>query len=147
VPNQVSRDVHLRGAIIRGARGELPLWAGSVRVTGALAPVVRCNCSICGTEGFLHLIVPPERFELLAGADDLTVYEFNTRTAKHQFCRHCGVHRFPARAEEIEVAETVTSAAKRNQDDADVDPHRASRICRDAGHAFARSGVDVQVEQ
>jgi N-acetylglutamate synthase-like GNAT family acetyltransferase len=64
------------------------------RVTAPLAKVVRCNCSICGKKGFLHLIVPPTHFELLAGAGDLTVYTFNTGVAQHQFCRHCGIHPF-----------------------------------------------------
>jgi len=64
------------------------------RVTAALDRVVRCNCSICSKKGFLHLIVPPAQFELLSGADALTVYTFNTGTAKHQFCRHCGIHPF-----------------------------------------------------
>ena len=36
----------------------------------------------------------PSAFELLAGRDELTTYEFNTRVAKHTFCRHCGVHPF-----------------------------------------------------
>ena len=64
------------------------------RVTAALDRVVRCNCSICDKKGFVHLIVPPEQFELLSGADGLTMYTFNTGTAKHQFCRHCGIHPF-----------------------------------------------------
>ncbi|HEY7666414.1 MAG TPA: GFA family protein [Xanthobacteraceae bacterium] len=64
------------------------------RVTADLACVLDCNCSICSKKGILHLIVPPERFELLSGRDDLTVYEFNTGTAKHMFCRHCGIHPF-----------------------------------------------------
>jgi GNAT superfamily N-acetyltransferase len=64
------------------------------RVTAALDRVVRCNCSICRKKGFLHLIVPPAQFELLSGAGDLTVYTFNTGVAKHQFCRHCGIHPF-----------------------------------------------------
>ena len=55
---------------------------------------MRCNCSICTKKGFLHLIVAHAQFELLSGADDLTVYTFNTGTAKHQFCRHCGIHPF-----------------------------------------------------
>ena len=54
----------------------------------------QCNCSVCTKKGFLHLIVPPEQFELLSGADDLATYRFNTGTAKHMFCRHCGVHPF-----------------------------------------------------
>jgi len=64
------------------------------RVTADLADVTYCNCSVCTKKGFLHLIVPPERFELLRGKDDLTTYEFNTRTAKHFFCRSCGMHPF-----------------------------------------------------
>jgi hypothetical protein len=53
-----------------------------------------CNCSICTKKGFLHLIVPPEHFELLRGQGELTTYEFNTGTAKHTFCRHRGIHAF-----------------------------------------------------
>lgn len=53
-----------------------------------------CNCSICTKKGFLHLIVPASDFELLRGADFLTVYQFNTQQARHTFCRHCGVHSF-----------------------------------------------------
>jgi len=49
------------------------------RVTADLA-VIDCNCSICVKKGILHLIVPPERFELISGKDDLATYEFNTRT-------------------------------------------------------------------
>jgi len=64
------------------------------RVTADLTSVSECNCSICAKKGFLHLIVPPEQFELLLGHDELTTYRFNTRTAKHTFCRHCGIHPF-----------------------------------------------------
>jgi hypothetical protein len=53
-----------------------------------------CNCSICTKKGFLHLIVPPEDFELLRGEDVLTTYTFNTGIAKHTFCRVCGMHPF-----------------------------------------------------
>jgi len=53
-----------------------------------------CNCSICHMSGFLHLIVPRTRFRLLRGADSLSEYTFNTRAARHLFCRHCGVKSF-----------------------------------------------------
>ena len=53
-----------------------------------------CNCSICRACGYLHLIVPRERFHLLAGEDALSTYTFNTGTAKHLFCRTCGVKSF-----------------------------------------------------
>lgn len=53
-----------------------------------------CNCSICSKAGYLHLIVPASRFRLLSGADVLTTYSFNTNTAKHLFCRVCGIKSF-----------------------------------------------------
>jgi hypothetical protein len=69
---------------------------GRVRfvVEADLATAAICNCSICTKKGFIHLIVLPEDFTLVSGRDDLTTYEFNTKTAKHHFCRHCGMHPF-----------------------------------------------------
>jgi len=64
------------------------------RVTADLSRVSDCNCSVCTKKGFLHLIVAPEQFELLSGEDALSTYQFNTGTAKHIFCRHCGIHSF-----------------------------------------------------
>jgi hypothetical protein len=55
---------------------------------------LECNCSICAKKGFLHLIVPADRFELVRGGDSLAVYTFNTRVAKHMFCTTCGIHPF-----------------------------------------------------
>jgi hypothetical protein len=53
-----------------------------------------CNCSICRMTGFQHLIVAADRFRLLAGAELLSEYTFNTGTAKHRFCRVCGIKAF-----------------------------------------------------
>jgi hypothetical protein len=64
------------------------------KVTADLDKVTVCNCSICSKKGFLHLIVPPEQFELLSGKNDLATYQFNTGVAKHTFCKTCGVHPF-----------------------------------------------------
>ena len=64
------------------------------RVTADLDRVTYCNCSMCSKKGFLHLIVAPEQFELLNGKDNLATYEFNTHTAKHTFCKTCGIHPF-----------------------------------------------------
>ena len=53
-----------------------------------------CNCSICRMSGYQHLVVPRSRLRLLKGAESLTEYRFNTGTARHLFCRHCGVKSF-----------------------------------------------------
>ena len=56
--------------------------------------VQECNCSICAMTGFQHLIVPASRFRLLRGADALATYTFGTGTARHLFCRRCGIKSF-----------------------------------------------------
>jgi len=64
----------------------------------ALAParitVSECNCSVCSKAGYLHLIVPADRFTLLSGREALTTYTFNTGAAKHLFCAVCGIKSF-----------------------------------------------------
>ena len=70
---------------------------GAVRFSAELASRLTahdCNCSICSKTGFLHVIVPEDRFRLLAGADRLTSYSFNTGGARHLFCDTCGVKGF-----------------------------------------------------
>ena len=56
--------------------------------------VGECNCSMCSRTGYQHLVVQKERFRLVSGEEALTSYQFNTRTAKHLFCRHCGIKSF-----------------------------------------------------
>jgi hypothetical protein len=64
------------------------------RASVDLAACVVCNCSVCTKKGFVHAIIPPEKFELVSGSDALSTYTFNTGTAKHTFCSHCGIHAF-----------------------------------------------------
>jgi hypothetical protein len=63
-------------------------------IAPAKLEVADCNCSICSKSGYLHLIVPADRFKLLRGQDALTTYSFNTHVAKHFFCSTCGVKSF-----------------------------------------------------
>ena len=56
--------------------------------------VLECNCSICSKTGFLHLIVPSSEFSIIRGSGMLATYTFNTGTAKHTFCKICGVKPF-----------------------------------------------------
>ena len=56
--------------------------------------VSECNCSICSKAGYLHLVVPADRFKLLSGNDTLRTYSFNTHTARHLFCSVCGIKSF-----------------------------------------------------
>jgi len=63
-------------------------------VAPAQLAVEECNCSICSRSGYLHLIVPADRFTLLSGQESLVTYTFNTHTARHLFCAVCGIKSF-----------------------------------------------------
>ena len=49
---------------------------------------------MCAKTGFEHLIVAAADFTLLQGREQLTTYTFNTGTAKHLFCKVCGIKSF-----------------------------------------------------
>ena len=55
---------------------------------------LRCDCSICTMRGYIHVIVPRQQFFLQQGADAVITYQFGTRTARHYFCRTCGVQSY-----------------------------------------------------
>ena len=71
---------------------------GAVRFSASMpdppVPALACNCSICSMTGFLHIMVPHDRFELLTGRDSLTSYRFGSGAADHLFCSNCGVKSF-----------------------------------------------------
>ena len=66
---------------------------GRVRfeIAAEIGTVIDCNCSICAKKGFLHLIVDPQQVRMLSPADAVSLYQFNTKTAKHYFCPVCGI--------------------------------------------------------
>ena len=56
--------------------------------------LVDCNCSICRRKGALWHGTSESNLRILSGEADLGLYQFNTMTAKHYFCRNCGIHPF-----------------------------------------------------
>jgi hypothetical protein len=99
-----------------------------------------CNCSICSKTGYLHLIVPADRFRLLSGSEELLSYTFNTGTARHLFCRVCGVksfyvprshpHGYSVNARCLDAG-TVTGMTVRAFDGRDWERHFAAHFGRD----------------
>ena len=64
------------------------------RVTMKLEGAITCNCSICHKTGTALAFAPAAAFELLAGEDALTDYQFGRKRIHHLFCRRCGVRSF-----------------------------------------------------
>ena len=52
----------------------------------------RCNCSMCRRKGAIAAYVPLSALQITQGADKLSLYQFNTMTAKHYFCSICGIY-------------------------------------------------------
>ncbi|MBO9716169.1 MAG: GFA family protein [Pseudoxanthomonas sp.] len=53
-----------------------------------------CDCSICLRKNALMVKVHENAFRLLSGAQALTEYRFHTGTARHFFCKVCGIYPF-----------------------------------------------------
>lgn len=51
----------------------------------------RCNCSMCARRGAIAISVPLDDLHIIKGGT-LTLYQFNTKTAKHYFCSICGIY-------------------------------------------------------
>ena len=52
----------------------------------------RCDCSICRRKGAMVASVDLSGIRIIEGKDTLKLYQFNTNTAKHYFCSHCGIY-------------------------------------------------------
>lgn len=63
-----------------------------VRLTDEFNTVRRCTCSLCRMRGAVAVTAKLGDLEFESGEDNLTLYQFNTGTAKHYFCRTCGIY-------------------------------------------------------
>jgi hypothetical protein len=63
-----------------------------VRLKDGLRSARRCTCSLCRMRGAVAVSADITGLDVLEGADQLSVYQFNTQTARHYFCSHCGIY-------------------------------------------------------
>lgn len=52
----------------------------------------RCDCSMCDKRGAIAVSVPLDGLHIIKGEALLTLYQFNTMSAKHYFCSVCGIY-------------------------------------------------------
>ncbi len=77
-------------------KGGCHCGAVSYEVTADVKDAITCNCSICTMRGHVLSFTPADKFTLLSGEDNLTDYQFGSRTVHHLFCKTCGVNSFGA---------------------------------------------------
>ena len=62
-----------------------------VTLSDGFNSIRRCNCSYCRMRGAVVLAVDKGGIRFLQGEDALSNYRFNTGSAQHFFCSHCGI--------------------------------------------------------
>ncbi|MBW6506025.1 MAG: GFA family protein [Rhodobacteraceae bacterium] len=63
-----------------------------VRLSDGLATARRCDCSFCRRRGAVAISVPLAGLLIARGAESLALYQFGSHTAKHWFCKTCGIY-------------------------------------------------------
>ncbi|MFY0635893.1 MAG: GFA family protein [Vannielia sp.] len=70
---------------------------GAVELEVTLVPegmgsLRRCDCSFCRRRGAAPVSVKLADLRVVKGEENLTLYTWGTRTAKHWFCATCGIY-------------------------------------------------------
>jgi len=63
-----------------------------IQLTDELNTIRRCSCSYCRMRGAVAASAQLDGIDFIKGEDILTLYQFNTKTAKHYFCSVCGIY-------------------------------------------------------
>lgn len=72
---------------------------GAVKFSFDSEPIesgLRCNCSICVRKGAVMSteVIAEEELTVDVENDALGLYQFGDKTAKHYFCKQCGIYPF-----------------------------------------------------
>ena len=72
---------------------------GAIRFAYEGEPItkgLRCNCSVCSCKGAMMSseIIAPDKLNIEAKDGALGLYQFGIKTAKHYFCKECGIYPF-----------------------------------------------------
>ena len=63
-----------------------------VRLSDGMNTMRRCDCSFCRRRQAAAVTAPLNGVEIVKGADNLSLYTWGTGTAKHYFCKTCGIY-------------------------------------------------------
>lgn len=63
-----------------------------VTLTDGLRTARRCDCSFCRRRGAIAVSAPLSGIRILKGQDQIRLYQWGTRTARHYFCGICGIY-------------------------------------------------------
>jgi hypothetical protein len=79
---------------LRSYNGSCHCGAVTFRNETDFPDLTTSDCAICRRKNALMVKVHETQFELLSGEDALAEYRFHTHTARHYFCKTCGIYPF-----------------------------------------------------
>lgn len=69
----------------------------SATVPNGLTDAARCTCSFCARRQAAAVTATTASVQVIKGADSLQLYSWGTHTAKHYFCKTCGIYLYHQR--------------------------------------------------
>ncbi len=75
-------------------QGSCHCGAVQFEVTGTLDEFTICDCTLCVKKNAVMYKVHESGLRILRGEDQLSLYQWNTRIARHYFCSVCGIYTF-----------------------------------------------------
>jgi hypothetical protein len=75
-------------------KGACHCGAVKFRVDADISELTTCDCSLCAMRNAVMAKVPEKALTIVEGESVLTLYQWNTRRAKHYFCSRCGIYVF-----------------------------------------------------
>ncbi len=64
----------------------------SIDLPNGLENLRRCNCSLCRRKGAIMALASLTALTVTRGEENLGLYQWNTKVAKHYFCKTCGIY-------------------------------------------------------
>ncbi|MET1025518.1 MAG: GFA family protein [Dongiaceae bacterium] len=74
--------------------GSCHCGAVTFRIDAEIVELTTCDCSLCAKKNALMTKVHESALTILSGEDVLSLYQWNTKRAKHYFCSKCGIYTF-----------------------------------------------------
>lgn len=79
---------------VQTIQGSCHCRAVTFEIQSDFPELTTCDCSICIRKNALMVMVYEDNLIIHSGQDSLSEYSFHTNTAKHYFCRICGIYPF-----------------------------------------------------
>jgi hypothetical protein len=90
---RAQKTKRLRSHLMSVHRGSCHCGAVEFEVEGELDAGFMCDCSLCKRKNAIMARLPKQKFRLMKGAGDASTYQWNTKIAKHYFCKDCGIYK------------------------------------------------------